>query len=183
MCAYPLAKHQFYGKNMIFRVITFALLFAGGVTSLPLYIILSRLGLVNTYFALVLPQIASPLGLFLMCQFMKVIPDELIEAAKLDGAKEVQILFRLVMPLVRPAWMTLVIFAFQAIWNVTGENLIYTENYKLLPSLMSQVAAAGLARAGAAAAAAFIMMVPPIVIFMISQKKVIETMSYSGLKG
>ena len=182
MAAYPLAKHQFPGKRSLFQLVMLALLFSGGTMAIPQYIVLAKLGLINTYWAVILPPIAGSLGLFLMKQFMEQVPDSILESARIDGASEWSIWWSIVMPQVKPAWLTLAIFAFQGIWNSTGGDFIYSETLKMLPSAFNQIQAGGIARAGAAAAAALIMMIPPIVTFIITQSNVIQTMSHSGIK-
>ena len=182
MCAYPLAKHKFPGRNSIFQIITMALVFSGGTLALPQYIVMAKLGMINTYWALILPGIATSLGLFLMRQFMLQIHDSLLESARIDGASEFRIFWSIVMPAVKPAWLTLALFAFQAIWNTNGAMFIYTEEYKMLPMALQQIQAGGIARMGISSAAALILMVPPILTFIITQSNVIETMTQSGMK-
>lgn len=182
MCAYALAKHKFVGRNLIFGIIVTSLMFATQVTAIPNYLIMSKIGWLDTYFALIVPAIAKPLGLFLMKQFMEQIPDTLLEAARIDGASEFHIFIKIAMPQVKPAWLTLIIFSFQDLWNLQGANYIYSEELKTLPYALSQISAGGIARAGATAAVAVIMMIVPITIFIISQSNIIETMASSGIK-
>ncbi len=182
LCAYALAKHKFPGRNFIFWVIVTALMFSTQVTAIPNYLIMSKIGWLDTYLSLIVPAIAKPLGLFLMKQFMEQIPDSLLEAARIDGAKETRVFLRIAMPQVKPAWLTLIIFCFQDLWNLQGSNYIYSEELKTLPYALSQISAAGISRARATAAVAVIMMIVPIVIFVISQSNIIETMASSGIK-
>lgn len=182
LAAYPLAKHQFAAKRFINEIIVLALLFTPQVTYIPLYIIMSNLKLIDTYGALIFPAWQMTLGLFLMRQFMTQIPDALLEAAKIDGASELKTWWRIVMPNVKPAWLTLMILSFQQLWNQTGGSFIFSESLKPLPTLMSQIAAAGIARAGVGAAVALVLMIPPIVLFIISQSSVMETMVNAGIK-
>lgn len=182
MCAYPLAKGNFPGRNAIFTTIQTALLFTAGTLAIPLYLVMSILRMVDTYWALILPPICGALGLFLMRQFMIQIESETLESARIDGAGELYIFWKIVMPLVRPAWLTLLIFSFKDIWNATGTSYIYSEELKMLPTALGQIGTAGIARTGVSAAAALIMLIPPIVVFVISQSSVIDTMSYSGIK-
>ncbi len=182
MAAYPLAKHRFPGQRFINEVVIIALLFTTQVLFIPQYIIVAKLGLINTYWALILPVVQGTLGVFLMKQFMMQVPTSLLEAARIDGAGELFTWWRIVMPAVRPAWLTLTIFAFQAIWNQPGNNFIYDEAMKVLPAVMTQVHAGGLARAGVVAAIGLVMMLPPLVLFQFTQKSVIETMTASGIK-
>jgi len=146
------------------------------------YMVMAKLGMINTYWALILPSIASPMGLFLMRQSISQIPDAVIEAAKVDGAGLFTICWRIVMPNQKPALMTLIIFAFQSAWNIQGGSLVYDESLKTLPTVVQQAADAGLSRAGVAMAAAVFMLIPPILIFMFAQKNVMETMAHSGIK-
>ncbi len=182
MAAYPLAKGHFPGRDKIFSLIQLTLLFSGGAMAIPQYIVMAKLGMINTYWAVILPPIAGSMGLFLMRQFMVSLHDSMLEAARIDGAGEVRIYWQIVMPLMRPAWLTLLIFAFQGIWNSTGGNFLYSEQLKLLPSALSQIQAGGIARQGVGAAASFILMIPPIITFVVTQSNVIETMSYAGIK-
>jgi len=182
LAAYPLAKHNFPGKKIISQVIILALLFTTQVLYIPQYIISAKLHLINTYWSLILPVVQSTMGVFLMQQFMSQIPTSLLEAARIDGAGEFRIWWSVVMPSVKPAWLTVAIFAFQNIWNQNGNLYIYNESMKVLPSITSQVQAGGLARAGATSAVMLILMIPPIVFFQCTQKQVIETMATSGIK-
>ena len=182
MAAFPLAKFRFPGSNLLFQIIVVSLLFTTEVTALPLYIVMAELHLIDTYMALIFPAIGASLGLFLMKQFMTSIPDSTIEAARVDGAKTFYIFWKIVMPNVKPAWLTCVIFAFQSIWNNDGAQFIYDEAYKTLPTLFRQISEGGIARAGVSAAAAVLLMIPPIVIFVTSQGQVMETMAHSGMK-
>lgn len=182
MAAYPLAKGDFPGRGFINSMIVLSLMFAGNVTAVPAYLIMSHLGLVDSLWAVILPAVCSSLGLFLMRQYMEGVPTSLIEAAKIDGSNEFTTLFRIVMPTVKPAWLTLILFSFQALWGNNGGTYIYSEQRKLLPYALNQIILGGVARTGASYAATFLMLLVPIMIFLITQSNVIETMSSSGLK-
>lgn len=182
LAAYPLAKSRFHGRDLLFNLVVVSLLFTYEVTFIPNYVILSRLHMLDTFWALLLPAVATPMGLFLMKQFMEQIPDSVVESARVDGAGSLTIYWRIIMPQVKPAWLTLVIFSFQALWNREGLEFIFSEELKMFPTILKQVAASGVARAGAAAAAAVILMIPPILVFVLSQSNVIETMASSGIK-
>ncbi len=182
MAAYPLAKYKFPGKTIFFTLVVYSLMFAPQVTATPNYIIISSIGLVDTPFAIILPAIASSLGLYLMKQFMTQIPDELIESAKIDGASEYRIFFQIVMPLVKPAWLTLVILLFQRLWTTDGGAFIFSEEYKPVSYALRQIAQGSIERAGTIAAVAFVMMIVPVTFFMISQSRIVETFSHSGMK-
>ena len=183
MAAYPLAKHRFPGKKVILQLVVFAILFRPEVTSIPQYIIMAKLQVIDTYWALILPAMGTSFGLFLLMQFMEAIPNEIIESCRIDGAKEVTLFFRLILPMVKPAWLTVVIFTFTSVWNTNGVQFIYSESRKMLPAMLSQLSGAGVARAGVASAVAVLLLIPPVVIFLFSQKSVVETMAHSGLKG
>ncbi len=182
MAAYPLAKNDFPGKKLLFKIVTVALLFSGGVLGLAQYIIMAKLHMINTYWALILPSVATPMGLFLMKQFMEGISTSLLEAARLDGMNEFQIYWHIVMPNVKPAWLTMIIFAFQGMWSMTGGNFIYKENLKMLPTALAQIQSGGIARAGVAAAANLLMFIPPVLMFLITQSSIMETMAHAGIK-
>lgn len=182
MAAYPLAKYKFPGKTIFFTLVVYSLMFAPQVTATPNYIIISSIGLVDTPFAIILPAIASSLGLYLMKQFMTQIPDELIESAKIDGASEYRIFFQIVMPLVKPAWLTLVILLFQRLWTTDGGAFIFSEEYKPVSYALRQIAQGSIERSGTIAAVAFVMMIVPVTFFMISQSRIVETFSHSGMK-
>ncbi len=182
LCAYPVAKKNFPGKKAIFGIVTTSLLFNATVTSLPNYIIMSNLGWINTHLSIIVPAIGGAFGMFLMKQFMEGIPTALLEAAQIDGAGEWKIFWSIVMPNVKPAWLTLIIFCFTSMWNATGGSYIFNEELKTLPTAISQIASAGIARMGVGMAASLIMIIPPIFTFIISQSRVIETMSTAGIK-
>ncbi len=183
MCAYGLAKLKHPLKNKIFNLIVLALMFNSTVTAIPNFLIISKLQLVDSYFALILPAFATPLGLYLMKQFIEqIIPDSLLEAARIDGSSEFRTFWTIVMPLVKSAWLTLVIFSFQGLWNLGTTNLIQSEHLKTINYALSQIVSAGIARTGTASAAAVIMMIIPVLVFVFSQSNVVESMATSGMK-
>ena len=182
MAAFVLAKCKFPGNGFLNKLIVTSLLYQSNVIYIMQYIVMAKLHMIDTYWALILPAVASPMCLFLMRQSMATVPDAMIEAAKVDGANLFTICWQIVMPNQKPALMTMIIFAFQAAWNIQGGTLVYKESLKTLPTVVQQAATAGLARAGVAMAAAVFMLVPPIVIFMLAQRNVIETMAHSGIK-
>lgn len=183
MAAYPLAKNEFPGKNLIFSVVVGSLLFVPQVTSVPQYIIIANMKLINTYCALIFPALGTSMGLFLMKQFMDQIPLSIIESARLDGASEFRIAFSLIFPNVKPAWLTLAIFTFQATWNSTGTSFIFDEEIKLLPTALRQLSASSaVGRIGVSMAASVILMLPPIALFIVSQSNVVKTMAFAGIK-
>lgn len=184
MAAYPLAKNKFPGKKVIFNLVVWSLLFTGGVTDIPVYLVMSYLGVIDTYLAFWLPEISATMGIFLLKQNMAEIPDAMIEAARIDGAGEWKILWSIAMPSIKPAWLTLAIFSFQRNWNATAATYIYTETLKTLPTALSQITAeGGVARAGEAYAASVLMMIPPIIFFIFAQSSTVKTMAHAGIKG
>jgi ABC-type glycerol-3-phosphate transport system permease component len=183
MAAYALAKYRHKWLKVFYVVVVWAILFRPEVTGIPQYIIISRLGLINTYWAILLPMMSGSFGVFLVRQFVvTAVPDSVIEAAHIDGASEARLFASIVVPMVKPALLTLSIFTFQGLWNASGVTYIYDESMKVLPVMLRQIASAGIARAGAGAAVALVLMVPPVVFFLISQSAVMETMSHSGMK-
>ena len=182
MAAYPLAKHKFPGKALLFSMVVLSMMFSWTVTQIPQYLIISWLGINNTYVALVLPAWAFGMGLYLMKQFMEQLPDSLMESARLQGANEWQIFWQIVMPNVRPAWLTLAIFQFQQMWGNTGGMFLRNEELKPLQYALQQITSGGVSRAGAGAAVTFIIAAIPIIFFLICQSSILETMTTSGMK-
>lgn len=182
MAAYPFAKKKFIGREIMWKLIMLTLLFSGGVTSLPSYIVKAKLGLINTYWVLILPHIASTLHMFLLRQFMLQIPDVLLDAGKIDGAGDMRIFFHVVLPNIKPAWMTVMVLSFMSIWNLGSGGVIWDEPLKLLPSALTQITSASISRTGVSAASAVLLMIPPIVSFIVTQSKMLQTMAHSGIK-
>ena len=183
MAAYVLSKHYFPGKNILFQTVVLSLLFSTVVTGIPNYIIITKLHMINTVWALILPLLPSSLGLFLMKQFMdQMIPDTLLEAARLDGAGENRIFFSICLPLVKPAIMTLLIYSFQGIWNSTGGSYIFDEKLKTLPTALNNIITSGISRTGVSSAVSLLLILPPIAVFLFAQSNVLQTMATSGMK-
>ncbi|MDD3191551.1 MAG: carbohydrate ABC transporter permease [Bacilli bacterium] len=183
MCAYPLAKFsKIPGAAFFSSLVIYSLMFPASVTAIPHYIVFNEMGMIDTYWAMILPAFAYSLGLFLMRQFMTQVPTSLIESAKIDGAGDLKIYWKIVMPLVKPAWLTLVILVFQSLWAASGSQYIYREDYKMVSYALNQIATAGPARQGTLAAVSLIMITVPIVVFVVNQSQVMETMAHSGMK-
>ena len=182
MAAFVLAKYEFPGGPLFFKLVTIAMMFTGYVTVIPNYLIINALGWVDTYWAIIIPAFASPMGLFLMKQFMEGLPTALIEAAKIDGANEWRAFSEIVMPNVKPAWMTLIIFSVQGLWNNRASTYIYSEEKKTLVYALQQIQGGGIARTGQGAAVLVVVMIVPIAIFIFSESQILETMASSGLK-
>lgn len=183
LAAYAIAKIPFPGRGGVFQVIQKSLMFttvAGGIIT---YISMSLLGWIDTYLAVIVPSWASATNLYLMKQFMDSnVPDAVLESARLDGSSEVSTFFKIAMPMVKPAWLTLIVFSFQGLWQMGASQYIYTEQYKTLNYAINQILIGGAVRTGAQAAAGFIMMIVPIVAFLLSQSQIVETMGSSGMK-
>ncbi len=187
MVAYALSKHNFYGKNMILNVTIMALMFAPQAVIIPRYIIVQRLGLIDNYLAHILPLVAAPVSVFLFKQFVDQVPDDLLAAARIDGASEWHILFRIVIPICRPAVSTVALLTFQSAWNTMEPSIYYIENeaMRTLPFFLGTLTsglANNVAGQGAAAAAGLLMFLPNLIFFLVMQSRVIETMAHSGLK-
>ena len=183
MAAFSICKSGLKWKNIYFAVIQFALLFNAYTLSIPQYVIISKLNIIDTYWAYILPAIASTMGVFLMKQFMEgSVPDALLEAARMDGASPIRIFFTIIIPIVKPALMTLTLFGFRDAWASIPNGTVFSEEIKTLPYIMTQIAAGGIARSGSSMAVTVIMMIPPILIYFITQSNVMETMSSAGIK-
>jgi ABC-type glycerol-3-phosphate transport system permease component len=180
--AYPLAKNKFPGSQFLMSVVILSLMFSPVVTGIPNFLIMSQLNMINTHWALIVPAFSASLGLYLMKQFMEQIPDSLVESARIDGCSEPGIWWRIVMPNVKPAWLTLIILMFQALWANTGGVVIQSEELRPITFAMNMVAGGGIARAGAGAAVGFITMIVPVTFFIVSQSRIVETMATSGMK-
>ena len=182
MGAFVLAKYEFPGSKLFFSIVVTALMFNGYVTAIPNYLIISKLGWIDTYWAIIVPAFAAPMGLFLMKQFMEGLPMSLVEAAMIDGASRWKIFIQIIMPNVKPAWLTLIVFSVQNLWNNKAATFIYSEEKKTLVYALQQIQSGGIARTGQAAAVTVVVMVVPILIFVLSESQILETMASSGLK-
>ena len=180
--AFVLSKCRFPGDKFINQVIVLALLFASNATWIMQFMVMAKLRMIDTYWALILPSISTSIGLYLMRQSMSTIHDAMVEAAKVDGASLFRICWQIVVPNSKPALMTLIIFAFQGAWNMQGGALIYSEELKTLPTVVQQISAAGLARQGVTFASSVVLLIPPLLVFLVAQGNVMETMANSGMK-
>lgn len=183
LCAYALSKIPFPGHNFFFQLIQKSLMFSATVAGIINFISMSLLGWVDSYLAIIVPAWATTTGLYLMKQFMDSnVSDAVLESARLDGSSEFNTFFRIAMPMVKPAWLTLIIYSFQGLWQTGSSTFIYSEELKTVNYAIGQILSAGAVRNGASAASSFIMMVVPIVVFLLSQSQIIETMGSSGMK-
>ena len=183
MAAYALAKLNFPGRNWMFQTIVMSLMFHSTVNQVTHFIILTSLKMVDSYFAVIIPALATTMGLYLMKQFMESsVSDAVLESARLDGASEFRTFLTIAMPMVKPAWLTLIIESFKGLWNMGASIYIQSEQLKTFNYAIQQIVNGGVARAGAGAAATVIMMIVPITVFVLSQSNIIETMGSSGMK-
>lgn len=185
--AYGLVKHAPPGSKFLFQIVVAALMFSPYVTQIPRYLIVNKIGLMDSYFALILPTIATAYNFFLIKQFVEQIPNDTIEAARIDGSGEFRIYWRIIMPTLSPAWSTLLVFTFVSTWNDYFSPLIYISDQakKTLPLALTTISggSASMGRAGAVAMATMLMTLPNVIVFSAAQRKVMETMAYSGIKG
>ena len=186
MAGYILSKKNFRGKKFIFEVNKLALMFVPIAVTIPRFLVITRIGIVDTMAAHVLPMIAIPVGLFLVKQFIDQIPNELIEAAKVDGAGDFYIYLKIIVPLTMPALATVAILSFQATWNNTETSTLFVsdelkQTFAFYMSTLTNVSNS-VAAAGIGAAATLIMFLPNLIIFIIMQSRVMSTMTHSGIK-
>lgn len=186
MGAYGMVKHKPVGAATIFAIVIAALSFSSHVTKIPNYMVVSKMGLINTYAALIVPSIAVAYNFFLVKQFAEQLPDSLLEAARIDGAKELRIFWTIAMPLLKPAWSTLAVFSFVNNWNDSFSPLVYitSDAMKTLPlALQTMAGGAGVvARSGTVGAATLLTTAPTILVYTIMRGRVMQTMTYSGIK-
>ena len=183
MCAYSLAKIRFPGAKGTFKLIRTSLMFHATVTAVASFILMSAFHMVDSYWAIISPAWGDTLGLYLMKQFMDSnVPDTVLESSRLDGAGELRTYWVIAMPMVKPAWLTLIVECFRKLWNAGSSIYIYSEQLKSFNYAIGQITAGGIKRAGASAAATVLMMIVPILVFVVSQSNIIETMGSSGMK-
>lgn len=183
LTAFTFSKSKVKYRNLLFGIVQLMLLYNGITLGVPRYLIISKMGIIDTYWAYILPSIPSAVNCFLMKQFMDVsINDSLLEAARIDGAGVMGMYWKIVLPIMKPALMTVLLFSFQGMWSVVPGGTIFSEELKTLPYVMSSISAGGIARAGSSMAITVILMLPPIIVFLLTQSNVLETMSNSGIK-
>jgi ABC-type glycerol-3-phosphate transport system permease component len=183
MAAYAMAKIPMPGASGMFKTVRTSLMFHSTVTGITSFIIMSALGWIDTYWSIIVPAWATSLGLYLMKQFMDTnVSDAVLESARIDGASELRTFWTIAMPMVKPAWLTLIIYSFQGLWNSGSSIYIHSEQLKSFNYAIQQILAGGIKRAGAGAASTVIMMLVPITVFVVSQSNIIETMGSSGMK-
>ena len=183
LAAFGFSKSKVKGRSTLFWIVQIMLLYNSITLAIPRYYIYTKLHMIDTYWVYILPAIPSATGCFLMKQYMDVsVPDVLMEAAKIDGATVGKIYRSIIMPILKPAWMTMLLLSFQEMWTIIPQGTIFSEQLKTLPQVMTSISAGGIARSGSAMAVTVLLMIPPIVVFLFSQSNVMETMSTSGIK-
>lgn len=183
MAAYALSKIKFPGRGWMFQTIVLSLMFSATAAGIANFITMSILGWVDTLWAVIIPSWGSTLGLYLMKQFMESsVSDAVLESARLDGSSEFNTFLKIAMPMVKPAWLTLIVYSFQGLWNSGASVYIYSEELKTFSYAISQILSGGIVRAGAGAASTVVMMLVPVTVFVVTQSNIIETMSSSGMK-
>lgn len=184
--AYVLSKKRFRGRNVIFKMNTLSMMFVATAVSIPRYLIIKEVGLIDSFWANIIPMLATPVGVFLLKQFVDQLPDAVIEAARIDGANDYQIIWKIVLPLVKPALATVAILLFQNSWNSmeASKMFINTESLKTFAFYMNTLSNSGngVAGVGISAAASLLMFLPNVVLFVLMQSKVMNTMAHSGMK-
>ena len=182
LCAYPLSKRKFKGRNLIFQVSRLSMMFTVTANGISTFILFAWLGWLDTWLCILIPSLGNAFSLYLMKQYMDDFPDTILEAASIDGAGEFRKFFTILMPSIKPGWITLIVFAVQEFWNSGASIYIYKEELKTLSYALSQIASAGVARTGVSNAISVVMLIVPVVTFVISQSQIIETMATSGMK-
>jgi ABC-type glycerol-3-phosphate transport system permease component len=186
MAGFALSKLKFKGKALFFEINTLSMMFVPAAVLIPRYLTIDKMSIMDTYLAHILPLLAMPVGLFLLKQFIDQVPDELMEAAVVDGAGYWKVYYKVILPLIKPAIATVCILSFQQVWgNLETSNMFTTkESMKTLAFYMSTLVNTNttVAGQGVAAAGALIMFVPNILLFILLQSKVMNTMAHSGIK-
>lgn len=185
MAGFAFARYEFPGRTVIFIVILSTLMIPFQVIMIPLFIMMAKLGLVNTYWGMIVPAIVTPFGIFLMRQFMLSVPKSLLEAARIDGASEPYIYARIMLPLSKPAIAALTIFTFLSAWDDFLWPLIIINSKQkwTLPIAMSRFTEQYISQTHLQMAGAAVMFLPVLIVFLMMQRNFIEGVAMTGLKG
>ncbi|TYB97334.1 MAG: carbohydrate ABC transporter permease [Kosmotoga sp.] len=185
MAGYGFAKFRFKGREKLFLIILATLMVPGQITMIPVFLMLNQMGLVNTYAGLIFPPIANAFNIFFMRQYIMSLPDELIDAAKMDGANEGFIFFKIILPLTKPALAAITIFTFTGSWNSFLWPLIIAQDESMytLPVAVSVLGGQYTERIALQMAGACIVIAPLIIVFLVAQKYFIKGIALTGLKG
>ena len=186
MAAFALSKLRLRAKKTLMEINNLAMMFVPIAVIIPRYLLVDKLGMINTYFAHILPLLAMPVGMFLVKQFTDQVPDSLIAAAVVDGAGYFKVYHKIILPMIKPALATVAILAFQSVWNNTETSTMYTnkESMRTLTFYMGTLSSNtnSVAGQGMAAASSLIMFLPNLILFILCQSKVMNTMAHSGIK-
>ena len=182
MAAYPLAKIPFPGQKFFNSVVLYSLMFVSTVNDIANYLTISWLGWLDTYWAVIIPGMGTSLGLFIMTNYMRTIPDSLLEAAEIDGCSFFGTYRRIVMPMAKPAVLTVFILMFQQMWGQNNSAYVFSEELKTLPYALTQITSGGIVLMGAAQAVGVLMLIVPATVFIFNQTQIVETMATSGIK-
>jgi len=184
---YVLSKKKFKLKKTLFAINTISMMFVPTAVRIPRYLVIEKAGLLDTFSILILPLLAMPVGLFLVKQFIDQVPDALIEAAKIDGAKEGYVITRIVAPIVKPALVTVAILAFQSSWNSHEASTLYINDdslrtFAFFMNSLGVNTTTEVAAQGMVAASSLMLFLPNLIIFILMQSHVLNTMANSGIK-
>ena len=185
MAAYGFAKLSFPGREKIFALLLLTMMVPGQVTMMPVFLILKALGFLNSFVGLIIPGIASVFGIFMLRQFMQAIPEEILEAARIDGCSEYRIFFSIMLPLCRPVLATLAIFSFIGAWNEFFWPLVIMlrEDMQTLPVALANLNGQFNTDWGLLMAGSVLVVVPVILVFLLAQKHYIKGIAAGGVKG
>lgn len=185
MAGFALSKLNFRLKKPLFELNSLALMFVPVAVTIPRYLTITAMGILDTYWAHILSLLAMPVGLFLIKQFIDQVPDSLLEAAQIEGANAFTVYRKVVIPLIKPAIATGAILSFQMVWNNLETSALFTssENIRTLSFYMNTLTQVGTVQGqGMAAAASLVMFIPNLILFIVMQSSVMNTMAHSGLK-
>ncbi|MBP5651794.1 MAG: carbohydrate ABC transporter permease, partial [Lachnospiraceae bacterium] len=185
LAAYVFSKKKFRSKKVLFEINQLALMFVPTAVAVPRFLVIVKAGMIDTWWAHVLPLAAMPVGLFLVKQFTDQIPDALIEAAVMDGANDLTVIRKVIVPLTKPALATSIVLTFQQVWGAVeaSNNFITDDSMRTLAFYLSSLSTNNtVAAAGMQAAASVILFLPNLIIFIVMQSQVMNTMSHSGIK-
>ncbi|GGD53571.1 carbohydrate ABC transporter permease [Pseudoxanthomonas indica] len=185
MAGYAFAKLRFRGRQRIFQVLLAALVIPAQVAMLPLFLLMKQLGLVNSFGGVIVPALATVFGIFLVRQYARSIPDELLEAARIDGASELRIFFRIVLPMLKPVLVTLAIFTFMAAWNDFMWPLIILtdQEHYTLPVALASLSREHIMDVEMMMAGAVITVLPVLLLFLLLQRYYLQGLTLGSVKG
>lgn len=181
---FAFAKHKFPGREKIFALLLATMMVPGQITMIPVFLMLKTVGLINSYWGLIIPAGASAFGIFLMRQFITTIPTDLIESARIDGCSEFRIYWTIILPLCKPVIAALGVFTFMGSWNAFLWPLIVMirENMYTLPVALANLSGQHATKFGLLMAGAVVVVIPVLIVFIVAQRYVIKGVAVTGLK-